>query len=104
FGADSLDWPSSLFNGATPGRDSQSLGDGFQTPRDGGEGVALAATAYRAYRVGQADDPAGLEEVFASRRVLREHADLFRDLHRSDPRSADRLARAVASLPQPGTD
>jgi serine/threonine protein kinase/tetratricopeptide (TPR) repeat protein len=106
FGMEALDWPASPFNGAIRGGDSPTPEHESRTLREGGEeeGVALAARAYRSYRLGLAEQSAGLEDVFASHRVSRDHAALFRDLHRSDPREADRLAHAVADLPEPGTD
>ena len=33
-----------------------------------------------------------------------EHAELFLDLHRSDPEMAHRLARAVTTMPEVGTE
>jgi eukaryotic-like serine/threonine-protein kinase len=64
----------------------------------------LAAAAYRAFRQGRDDDPTSLEAVFASRRVAGAEADLFRSLHAVSPPRAERLARALVTLPEPGTD
>jgi eukaryotic-like serine/threonine-protein kinase len=108
FAVDCLEWPSSALNGLIPEREPRGpdprTNDAIEEAEGDNEEALQAASAYRSYRISQADDPAGLEAMFASRRVSRGHADLFRDLHRSDPRVADRLARAVEELPRAGSD
>ena len=63
--------------------------------------VALAARAYRSSRRG---GPIGFDDAATASMVPAEHADLFRDLHRADPRQADRLADALCGWPAVGTD
>lgn len=91
------DSPSSNF--IREGRDPSSVARGA-APEGATERAALA---YRAYRQGRDDGPSELEALFASRQIPREQAELFGDLHRSDPRKADKLAHAVTSLPAPGS-
>ncbi len=105
YGALTLDWPSSFL-------DSLENGSGQDDPAaldllaPGGEiagDVAKAATAYREYQEGRGSDLAGLDAVFSSRGVAAGAAELFRDLSRSDPGTADRLARAMTGLPRLGS-
>lgn len=62
-----------------------------------------AGRAYRAYRSANGDGALELESLFASWKIPQEQAELFGTLHRSDPSAADTLARAVTSLPKPGS-
>src|SRR5262249_55128148 len=64
--------------------------------------VAKAATAYREFRKARGGDEAGLDAALSSRGVSPGPAELFRDLNRSDPGMADRLARAMTGLPGVG--
>ena len=101
FGAETLDWPSSFLDSLEgESGDHDSAVDDPLTP--GGEiagDVAKAATAYCEYRKGRIGGEAGLDAAFSSRGVAPGPAALFRDLSRSDPGTADRLARVMTSLP-----
>jgi serine/threonine protein kinase/Tfp pilus assembly protein PilF len=67
-------------------------------------GLVQAALAYREFRQRDAAaDGADLEAWLASFPGKSDHAQFFRDMHRSDPGTADRFAQAVTSLPAPGT-
>src|SRR5581483_10464129 len=65
----------------------------------GGPSAALreAAAVYRSRRDLTDRD---LAETLAGSGVPGPYADLFRDLHRADPRAADRLALGVSALPE----
>ena len=67
-------------------------------PDASGDDLRLAATVYRASQVG------GVLAFPAESSVPSAHIELFRELHQADPRAADRLAHAVAELPEPGAD
>jgi serine/threonine protein kinase/tetratricopeptide (TPR) repeat protein len=59
-----------------------------------------AAVSYRQFRLGKSDN---LDSWCRSFSGSSDHAELFRDLHESDPQSADRLAEAITTLPDAGT-
>jgi len=63
--------------------------------------VVRAAAAYREFRLGKV---LGFDDAVAASRVPESHADLFRDLHRTDPGRADRHSRAVTTWPEAGSD
>src|SRR5262249_43923372 len=63
------------------------------------------AAAYQAFRLRQGEEDANAVDRWCrSFRGNSVHAELFRDMHRSDPEAASRLARAVSTLPDMGTD
>jgi serine/threonine protein kinase/Flp pilus assembly protein TadD len=67
--------------------------------------VQEAAAAYRDFRLHNGDEgPGGIDSWCSSFRGSAVHAELFRDVHRSDPDAASRLAEAVTTLPEVGTD
>src|SRR5947208_2094690 len=49
-------------------------------------------------------DPGELQSWRDSFPVAAQHADLFLDLHRTDPQAAHRLAEAVTAMPEVGSD
>ena len=69
--------------------------------KDSQDGLYQAAVSYRRFRLGNSDN---LDSWCQSFPGSRDHAELFRDLHRSGPESADRLAEAITTLPDAGTD
>ncbi len=105
FGADTLDWPSSLLDdlGADPGtRENDPPGCCLRT--DGiGNGIATAATLCRDLSNDCVAHDADLEAMIAARAIAIESAELFADLDRSDPPAARRLARAMVSFPESGS-
>jgi serine/threonine protein kinase/Flp pilus assembly protein TadD len=63
------------------------------------------AASYREFRLRQgAEDAGAVDSWCRSFRGSGIHAELLRDVHRTDPRAADRLAEALTTLPEPGTD
>jgi serine/threonine protein kinase/Flp pilus assembly protein TadD len=67
--------------------------------------VQEVAAAYQAFRFGHGEGDAGAVDRWSrSFRGDSVHAELFCDLHRSDPEAASRLARAVTTLPEAGAD
>jgi eukaryotic-like serine/threonine-protein kinase len=76
----------------------------FPAPLDREQDVVEAAKAYRDYRASAVDDPAGMEALFASRRIPPAERELFRDLHSTATLTADRLADAVTTLPRIGSE
>src|SRR4051812_10695113 len=58
------------------------------------------ATSFQEVRL---RDAAGLQSWRDSFPVGAAHADLFLDLHRSDPNAAHRLAQAVTAMPEAGS-
>ena len=101
FGADTLDWPSSFLDLLDIGSEGYAPACGGHLECDGG--VATAATAYQEYRDGQGHDPARLDAVLTCRGVAPGPAELFRDLHRSDPGMAESLADTVTGFPPAGS-
>src|SRR5262249_53990816 len=82
FGAHTLDWPSSFrgslggdSEGAAPDRSNPSRGSDHGPIEDR---LASAAATYREFRQELRGGPEDLEAHFASRRVPRESAELFR--------------------------
>lgn len=73
-------------------------------PQSGFEEVALAYQEFRWQHT--EDDPTALHdyEWCSSFRSCKEHAELFREVHRSDPQAAHRLAQAITSMPKAGTE
>ena len=69
------------------------------------EEMQRAALAYRDFRRHHAEgDLVALDSWCASSSDLVGHARLFQDVHRSDPRLADRLARGLTTMPEVGDD
>ena len=61
-----------------------------------------AARSYSEFRVQEdTDDRQAIDSWYRLSRS-NVHAELFHDLHRSDPATADRLARTLTTLPHPG--
>ncbi|HEV3121505.1 MAG TPA: serine/threonine-protein kinase, partial [Isosphaeraceae bacterium] len=84
---------------------STPAGAAAMSERDGSgaEGLELAARSYRQFcKSPDASDPGALDSWCASFTGSTGSAQLFRAMHRSDPRAADRLARGVTSLPDVG--
>ncbi|MEA2631895.1 MAG: eukaryotic-like serine/threonine-protein kinase, partial [Chloroflexota bacterium] len=83
-----------------PGRHDRN-GGGVGRPRH--DEMGQAALAYRDFRRQHHEgDSAALDSWCASFSGRAEHARLFRDVHLSDPRIADRLARGLTTLPEVG--
>jgi serine/threonine protein kinase/tetratricopeptide (TPR) repeat protein len=66
--------------------------------------LEATALAFKKIRQGQATDESTLDSWCLSFPGQQEHARLFRDLHRSDPQAADRLAHALLAMPVVGAD
>jgi serine/threonine protein kinase/Flp pilus assembly protein TadD len=67
--------------------------------------VQEAAVAYQAFRLRHGEEDAEALDCWCrSFRGDNAPAELFRDVHRSDPEAASRLARAVTNLPEAGED
>lgn len=65
------------------------------------ESLEQAARLYHVYGRGKRN---GCAEAFASYRGPGEATELFRTLHADDPRTAERVAQALAEFPAPGAD
>jgi eukaryotic-like serine/threonine-protein kinase len=76
------------------------------TPAETGSLDSLEATAlaFKKLCQGQATPDWSLDTWCLSFPGQQEHARLFRDLHRSDPQAADRLAHALLAMPVAGAD
>ncbi len=68
------------------------------------EPLEATALAFKKLRQGQATPEWALDTWCMSFPGQQEHARLFRDLHRSDPEAADRLAHALLAMPVVGAD
>jgi serine/threonine protein kinase/tetratricopeptide (TPR) repeat protein len=92
---DSWPGPFRLTNGTPAGADGNPAGTSLHD----------AAELYHRFReTNNGADARDLSDFFASARAEAPTLDLFRDIHRSHPAFADRLARAVSSMPVPGRD
>jgi eukaryotic-like serine/threonine-protein kinase len=91
------DMPTQRFRKSTPPEASMSS----QGPLDPLEATALA---FKKMRQGQGTLETTLDSWCLSFPGQQEHARLFRDLHRSDPHAADRLAHALLAMPVIGAD
>jgi serine/threonine protein kinase/tetratricopeptide (TPR) repeat protein len=110
FGGCVLDSPLAQGRVAEPGRPTQVWrGDREVSPyHDSFASIGLppaadlarAAHSYRHFRLHQSDDIDSWCESFPG---SSEHANLFRDMHRSAPAAADKLAEALTDLPEAGT-
>jgi len=68
-------------------------------------GLEEAALAYKEFRLSQqAEDASALDSWRDSFSGDAPHADLFRDVHRTDPEAAYNLAQAATSMPEAGSD
>ena len=90
FGIDGRDWPSS------PAAQDPGISE------SGADEMERAASVYRAYRREGMDRPGELDLLLESSHVPREHAELLRDLDRTDPHAAGRLSEAVGGMPKVG--
>jgi serine/threonine protein kinase/Flp pilus assembly protein TadD len=66
--------------------------------------LAAAGRAYREHVRGQGGKAGTVDTWCASYAGGKEHAQLFRDLHQSDPEAAGRLADALSSMPVAGDE
>ncbi len=84
-----------------PRPDKRGMESGGDTPPLGE--MERAALAYRDFRLRHDErDTTALESWCASFSGGDDHARLFRDVHLSDPRAADLLARGLTALPRVG--
>jgi serine/threonine protein kinase/predicted Zn-dependent protease len=109
--------PSNVLWHPSAGRLSEA-GDSWPTPfritngaPAGADGIPSGASLYDAAELYQrfresnvVADAGDLSAFFASARAEAPTLDLFRDIRRSHPAFADRLARAASSMPAPGRD
>ncbi len=95
FGVEGRDLPATPLAVFVPGDEARPVLEEESEP------LREAAEVYRSSRRSSRDD---LIETLAGAGVARPYADLFGDLHRADPRAADRLALGVASLPESGEE
>src|SRR5262249_3065825 len=65
---------------------------------------AEVARAYQEYRRRHNQDGDNLEAWLSVFHGPGEHARVFQELHRSDPKAASRLAQAVTNLPEEGVE
>ncbi len=89
--------PVRTVHGAWPGRPADEAADARARIRE-------AAELYRRFRAGGGGDGQALTSVYASVGMPPEAADFFRDVHRSNPEAADRLARATLAMPSAGDE
>src|SRR5438128_7144936 len=68
---------------------------------EGHSSLFEVATSFQDVRL---RDPGELQSWRDSFPVAAQHADLFLDLHRTDPQAAHRLAEAVTAMPEVGSD
>ncbi len=109
FGVRLVDWPRRDGRAANLGMRTEVYpGNGNRPPappsfacigHDSPDDLYQAAVSYRQFRLGTGDN---LDSWCKSFPGSRDHAELFRDLHRSGPESADRLAEAITTLPRRG--
>ena len=81
----------------------QGTADTSVLPEDAHHRLEEAAQAYQRFRLRTPlGDLTGLDSWCATFPGVPEHAELFREVHRSDPQAAYRLAEALTSLPGVG--
>src|SRR5262249_23757158 len=105
FGIEVDSWPNLESNGSS-GQGMKHLVNGRPAPVDtyvlSVESLEKAAHSFAARQKNRQGNE--LDAGNSSSRESSEHAELFRSLHRSEPAAADRLARALVSMPEVGSD
>jgi serine/threonine protein kinase/tetratricopeptide (TPR) repeat protein len=100
FGADTRDWPAPPAETRTDVPPFSSLAGGGRAA--GPDDLERAAAVYLEHYDRRPRQPGGDPEAVAPLPGGPEHAELFLELHRSDPQAAYRLAQALTTLPTEG--
>jgi serine/threonine protein kinase len=107
YSVDTSAWPLAPFSALGASRPADSRTSRFlaaeRRENAGASSLEEVALSYHEHRRDHGlDDPSALDAWRDSFPDRREYAQLFRDVHRSDPDAANRLARAIANLPEAG--
>jgi serine/threonine protein kinase/tetratricopeptide (TPR) repeat protein len=76
----------------------------IKAPPEALKSLEATARAYQQFRQAQPEGDVTPPDSWCRSHGMGEHARLFRDLHSWDPQAADRLARALTSMPPVGSD